>query len=238
MPHIDVSELMSRATGLEATGALYYPVNWGKLIIFATVGYDQDPVNPLEDCDGMGHIHSFNTRHNNFLKLNADSKEEAIEELKADYDDHVILGYFEHGNCDWHISGNKPAGTEGDYQWDGESFAGIWVPDDALKTEAEELEGDARAAKMREWASRACRAYTTYCNGQVYEYQVWAYTARFEGEEMYDELSDYRMTDPLAEDSLCGIYDDDDGYLQGQVNDSITTCLKAAKAKLTAKDIT
>lgn len=38
----------------------------GRKIVFLRVDYDPDPYHPLDDCDGMGSIHSFCTRHANY----------------------------------------------------------------------------------------------------------------------------------------------------------------------------
>jgi hypothetical protein len=184
----------------------------GDTIIFVTVEHDSFAGNPLEEWEASGHIHSFNTRHCNFLNLGSDvnTQEDALEAIRQDYDDFVVLGYFEHGACDWHISGEQPFGTEGDYQWDGCPFAGIWVPDDALKAEAEGLVGEEREAKMREWAKQACEVYTQWCNGHTYWWAVATYPVRHSDTgALFDSLDDYRHDEASYEDSCGGFYGDD-----------------------------
>jgi hypothetical protein len=183
------------------------------LIVFMTMDHDDFASNPLEDCDAMGRIYSFSRRHGNFLELDAHAtgdKDEAVRELADKFGDFVILGYFEHGLCDWHLSGHKPAGTAYDYQWDGCSFAGVWVPDKYLVEEAEGLVGDERTEKMREWAAQACEVYTQYCNGFVYTYSLAAYKVRRSDDgDVYDDVDDYRFTDAEFEDSCYGFYGED-----------------------------
>ena len=89
----------------------------GDLIAFISVELDQSPDSPLDP--GGNRIVSLCAKHSSFDK-------EAFDELKDD-PDCVVLGYFEHGNCIWHVSSRKPMGTEGDYQWDGTAVAGLWI---------------------------------------------------------------------------------------------------------------
>ncbi len=94
------------------------------------VGYlNNDPgcENPLEDCDGMGKIYSLNSRHINSISM------DELERYIEDDPFAVTLSYFEHGQCAWSVSGDKPRGTEGDWQWDGVDLAGIWIPDDCCR---------------------------------------------------------------------------------------------------------
>jgi len=172
-------------------------------IAFLSTHYDQFMENPCEEWDGIGMIHSFSTKHVNFLRLDADTQEEAVEELDETFgDDWLLLGYFEHGRCIWHLSGHIPRGAEGDYRWDGVHFAGVWVPDDCLLKEAEGLESDERMAKMCEWAGQACEIYTQWCNGDIfgYSFEVYQYRAP------YDQKNDYRFSAPEHEVSCRGFF--------------------------------
>lgn len=92
------------------------------VVIILEIDYDSDAPHPLNDCDGMGNITSFNRRHRDCVK----SPEEAEALLKKKYA--VALSYFEHGNCLWGVQGTLN-GTP-DFKWDGCSLAGVWLPDD------------------------------------------------------------------------------------------------------------
>ena len=192
-------------------------------IVFVNVLQDEFQGNPLESWNGNGHIHSFNRRHNNYPSDFdfPDSRIECEKLLQAKFgEDIVILGYFEHGQCDWHISGHMPSGTEGDYRWDGVSFAGVWVPDAEcrlhinnmvakLKRVSKSKQKAARRKIVEECATQACKLYTQYCNGEVYCYSVEVYTLRKEGQENYTQYSDYRLAKPLFEESCGGFFGDD-----------------------------
>lgn len=89
------------------------------------IGYlmqDSDCANPLEDCDGMGDIHSFSSRHRNSINQS---------ECNSLIDDHkimaVMLSYFEHGQCKWGVAGSMSGMP--DFCWDGVQYAGLWTPD-------------------------------------------------------------------------------------------------------------
>jgi hypothetical protein len=175
-------------------------------IAFLETHYSGDIVsNPLEEWDAMGTIYSFSRRHHNFLDLElASLGPEALDEHFED--GWVPLGYFEHGLCDWHITGEIPPGTAGDYRWDGVRFAGVWVPDEELMAYIDPLEGQERTDKMREHARQACIIYTQWCNGEVYGYAFEVHRYR----HPYDRPSDYRFDEPLYEDSCYGFFGWDD----------------------------
>ncbi len=161
--------------------------------------------NPLEDCDEMGSIHSFHRNHRNLLRLLAVTRDEAVEELDEMFgEDWVLLGYYEHGQCDWHVSHERKPGVE--YQWDGTSFGGVWVPDEGLLSYVKDLEGAERHNKLKEYARQACTVYTQWCNGEVYGYNFDVYSLRFEGDYIFDRKDDYRMADELHHDSCWGFY--------------------------------
>lgn len=161
-------------------------------ILFIQFRHDERSTNPLDDWDAMGKIYSRNRRHGNF-------REDVIE-LIQENPDAVALKYFEHGNCIWSVG--RPAGTEGDWQWDGVDHAGVWLPDNELLKEAEGLTGIERRAKMVEWAGQACEVFTQWCNGEVYGYVVQLYRLRKDDSgEPYELLSDYRREKAFIDES-------------------------------------
>ena len=203
----------------------------GNHIVFVSTSQDEDAGNPCDDWDDMGKVYSFCRKHSNFLRdfEFPAARSEAPAALKEHFNpDIVILGYFEHGACVWHVSGRSPRGTEGDYRWDGVSFAGVWVPDKYIIEEADKagLTGEARTKFMEERAAHTCETYTQYCNGDVYGYTIDAYTVRkTEDGVVYDELSDYRHAKAAYEDSTCGHYGYDN--LQASMLEAANTCGEA-----------
>jgi hypothetical protein len=201
----------------------------GKHIVFVHAAQDESPDNPC-DWDGMGKIHSFSRKHSSYLREFdfPASKEECEVQLRKRFGkDIVILGYFEHGACDWHISGHMPAGTECDYRWDGVSFAGVWVPSKDIVRHAngKHMKGDGRQTYMIEQAAHCCKTYTMWCNGEVYGYTLKAYTAKYADDgAVYDQEDDYRHEQEAHEDSCWGYYGWDD--LRTAMKDAAETCRK------------
>jgi hypothetical protein len=124
---------------------------------------DGDTPNPLDDWSEMGTILSLNRRHANFDPAGV---EEAIETNP----DAVPLSYFEHGRCLWSVAGELPAAAR--CPWDSVSFAGVWLPDAETLESATNYGGRTRQLFMRKRARQACEAYTQWCNGDVYGYEV------------------------------------------------------------------
>jgi hypothetical protein len=183
-------------------------------IIFWSIEQDDIGFNPLEDCDGNGKIISLSSRHINY----------DTELFEKSYKDPncVILGYFEHGHCDWHVSGDRPAGTEGDYRWDGVDVAGLWIPD---KYALEELKAIRSKAKRREraveLATQAAKGYTDYCNGDCYYFRFALYEIKeHEDGYVYDDSDDYRFDTAIEEDSCGGFlgYDNIKHILNEHIN--------------------
>jgi hypothetical protein len=142
------------------------------------VGYlvqDSDCANPLED-DGMGSIRSLNRRH-----INSIDYDEAVAILKSDKDA-VALSYFEHGRCLWGVAGTMDGMP--DFNWDGTSFAGVWIPDDCVR-ESFTKGKTSRKQWMREQAAVACKEYTNWSNGDVFG--VCVDTFNSEGEQIEDD---------------------------------------------------
>jgi hypothetical protein len=129
---------------------------------------DGDTPNPLEDWPEMGTILSLNRRHGNF---DPGGIEEAIEGNP----DAVPLSYFEHGLCRWSVAGELPAGCR--CPFDSVPFAGLWLPDAATLASARNYGGRTRRHFLRKRARQACDAYTLWCNGDVYGYEIRRVTA-------------------------------------------------------------
>lgn len=124
---------------------------------------DGDTSNPLDDWSEMGRILSLNRRHVNF---DPGGVEAAIENDA----DAVPLSYFEHGQCRWSVAGELPAGCR--CPWDSVPFAGVWLPDADTLASARNYGGRTRRHFMRKRARQACDAYTDWCNGDVYGFEV------------------------------------------------------------------
>ena len=184
---------------------------------FVRIDYDECPVNPLDDCDGMGTIYSFNQRHHSFKHP---------DELEDD-PDRVALSYFEHGNCVWGVQGVMSQMP--DFRWDGVEAAGAWYPDDVIRETAKDagLEGPARKEWMAAQAESACETYTQWCNGEVYFWGAHVYKVRrTEAGELYDRLDDYRMDEAVVEESCGGFYG------QEHLSEEVASILKHAVAML------
>jgi hypothetical protein len=119
--------------------------------------HDDMPESPC-DTDGWK-VYSFSNRHANYKHPEKFEDDEDLQrKLKIGLA--FKLAYFEHGQCEWSLSG------EGyQCQWDSVSFAGllIWEQDEGdLGPESyEDRQKDARAFIAR---------YTQWCNGEVYGY--------------------------------------------------------------------
>ena len=125
--------------------------------------HDADAPNPLEDGYDMGTILSLNRRHGNF-------DPGGIEAATESNPDAVPLSYFEHGLCRWSVMGELPAACR--CRWDSVGFAGLWLPDAATLESARNYGGSTRRHFMRKRARQACDAYTNWCNGDVYGFEI------------------------------------------------------------------
>lgn len=144
------------------------------------IGYlkpDQDCANPCKGCDGMGQVRSLSNRH--IDNIDAD---EAVELLKND-PMVVALSYFEHGLSLWDVQGGPRFGACPDKQWDGVSFAGVWIPGDCCREEitsrlANKSAGpDAIQEVARVLAAECCKEYTDWSNGNCWGYIIERYNA-------------------------------------------------------------
>lgn len=178
-------------------GTSHKVIGEGKYILFLTIRHDEFSGNPLTECDGMGKIVSFNSRH-----INSVNSHEEAEEL-LNQPGAVALSYYEHGLCKWSVRGRM--GPVQHEEWDMVGTAGVWLPDDAIK----DLGLDDKT--LLNTAEAACEEYTSWCNGEVYEYVVKIFKVRKEKEKdgshyIYNRASDYRRDTPVFEDGCCGFY--------------------------------
>lgn len=141
---------------------IYRKLDDGRMVI----GYllqDDDCQNPCKDCDGMGQIHSLSNRH-----IDSISHDEAVELLESDKMV-VALSYFEHGLSKWDVEGTM--GGMPDFQWDGVSFAGVWVPDECCRDEIKARSHKRHIkyqAAAQELAAECCEQYTAWSNGNCW----------------------------------------------------------------------
>lgn len=128
-----------------------------------TVYPDPDAANPLKDWSEMGTILSLNRRHANYHPGR-------VDELLEDHPDAVPLSYYEHGLCLWCVAGELPAGAN--CPFDSVGIAGFWLPAAETLASAKNYGGWTRRQFMRKRARQACDAYTQWCNGEVYGYEI------------------------------------------------------------------
>ena len=172
------------------------------------------PENPLLECCGTGDIHSFNTKHANYLRLEASSVETLGKELTRLYGekdkDWMYLSYYEHGRSIWFPQDEIVPGVE--FQWDGRRFAGVWcVTKEVRENLDQRLKNDERTdyERLLAYCSNTCKQYTQYCNGDIWGYEVSIQLS-----------SDAELK---AVDSCYGIY----GLEEAGIYAEILACLKA-----------
>jgi hypothetical protein len=129
---------------------------------------DGDTPDPLTDWSEMGTILSLNRRH-------ANDHPGRVDELLDDHPDAVPLSYYEHGLCRWSVAGERPASCR--CPWDSVGIAGFWLPDAETLESARNYGGFTRRMFMRKRAREACDAYTQWCNGEVYGFEIERVTA-------------------------------------------------------------
>ena len=128
-----------------------------------TIYPDGDSPNPLDDWSEIGRIISLNRKHRNF---DPDGVQYAIEHDP----DAVPLSYYEHGRCLWSVAGELPVTAQ--CPWDSVAFAGIWLPDAETLASAHPYGGRTRRHFMRKRARQACAAYSQWCDGEIYGYEI------------------------------------------------------------------
>lgn len=192
------AELKKAVSALDLTVDEDSHIVVGKHIVFVKVRFDDACENPL-DTGTNGTLYSFSSRHANYLNPQSTQAADIREKFKEDI---VFLSYYEHGQCLWFPQGTKaPAGVE--FEWDGVRTAGMWVPE-GMEEDVAGLTGEARMARLLEIAKGVCAEYTSWCNGDVYRFDVAIYDIREEGDEYYDARSDYRRQVPYAAESVGG----------------------------------
>lgn len=146
-------------------------------IILGYLVDDSDCANPLEDCDGMGHIYE--------ARRNGPTLRQ-YEEARAlgDYSDckpnpyAVLLDVYEHGGIAYSLSG---AGLQ--CRFDTARGGAVWVPDACLIEDIESNASDAeRLDRARLCAKQAAEMYTSWRNGDCYGVVVVTYDK--DGEEI------------------------------------------------------
>ena len=194
-----------------------------QLIAFVSFHYDETAENPCENWDGFGDIRSLSTKHINNISI--EEVEELIENTADGKEQVIPLSYFEHGQCRWGVKGTM--NSMPDFSWDGVNFAGIWIPDkeciasvDIWEKEAKEKgEEFSRKQKFIEMARAACETYTSYCNGEVYGYQLELYRLQFDENDpvALEEYDDYFSEEQLFEDSCWGFFGNDIKFMKEQI---------------------
>ena len=193
-------------------------------IVFVSVDYDPNPLNPLEDFDGVGRI----------IQLRRSTPQQDIELAEnalANDPDAVELSYYEHGSSLWYVRERGGKFVLPDRHWDGVDRAGVWLPDKSVLDSAETLGLVKGSKERRKWmldqAENACRLFTAYLNGDVFGYSVAVYRVRHDDRgEPYDRLSDYRRDEPIYEDERSGFFETD--YMEEQIREAVRVGLEAA----------
>lgn len=136
-----------------------------------TLHHDHDIECPTE-YDGWK-LHSFSRKHVNFkhpdeFGVRRDGTSDKIGFWrKLEVGTAFILGYFEHGNSMWFHADERPAGTEGDFRWDGVSVAGVLVWEQPVNDLGPKSYDDRKAD-----ARQFLKTYTAWCNGEAYGYSI------------------------------------------------------------------
>jgi hypothetical protein len=207
-----------------------------QLIAFVSFHYDESAINPCEDWDGFGDIRSLSLKHINNISI--EEVEELIEHTADGKEQIIPLSYFEHGQCRWGVKGTMSSMP--DFNWDGVNFAGVWIPDDECIKSVDIWEKEAkekgeefnRNKKFEEMAKGACETYTSYCNGEVYGYNIILYRLQFDDDlEPIEDHYDYSEMDQLYEDSCWGFYGNDIEYMKENIENDLQAHLKSMKEK-------
>lgn len=133
------------------------------------INHEENPESPLEYSPWD--ISSFNNRHNDYkdwgefaqyiAKHGGPVPKNGIRQ-KLDASTAFWLSYYEHGQSVWSLHGEGTQCHSG-FRWDTTSYAGIIMGD---YKQLKSLDHTQRAASARE----VLKAYTSWCNGEVYEY--------------------------------------------------------------------
>lgn len=193
----------------------------GDTILFVSVAYDVGTPNPLEEMDGVGEI----------IALRRGTPSEAMdraENARREDPDAVGLSYYEHGGHVWFVRGRQGNRILPDFQWDGVSLAGVWIPDSHTREAADGMNLKPGTAERRAWmieqAEGDCDLFTAWGNGNVYRYSVTAYEVRLDDQgEPYDRESDYRRQAVLYDDGCGGFFDQ--AYMAEEIRAGISMFL-------------
>ena len=146
--------------------------------VIVSIHYDEARENPCTESGDQWMVNPFSNRFSNHkdpseFGIFRDNKTGKLGTEDEDFAKKLkeglafFLGYFEHGNCLWFLSGERPFGTEGDFRWDGVDVAGVIIwnhPPDRIGAKTyEDREQDARSF---------LESYTSWANGECYGFDV------------------------------------------------------------------
>lgn len=139
------------------------------------IGYlcaDEDCDNPLEDCDGMGHIYNARDHRDKFLEARGKPFTFALD-------------VYSHGGEHWSLAGENPMRHD---RWDLAHSAGIWIPDECALDEINIRESDVdRLMRARELAIEAIDQFNSWLSGDCYGVKILTLKATDDGWEEADE---------------------------------------------------
>lgn len=149
----------------------------GDTIVIGYLSYDTD-CRDIGDFigDGMGQLFSFHKHarsdhEEGFAALGRNQYGDLDPDITPDRDA-VLLDCYEHGFQKWSVSG-----TGFQCEWDTASGAGVWVPDDCLRSQLDDDEqsGKDRAAQAEIYAKQFLNQYNDIINGNVYGVVIETY---------------------------------------------------------------
>lgn len=130
-----------------------------------TIGHDHDVESPC-DNDGAWKLYSFNRRHNSFKHpdhfFTENRKPKSFLGNKMRVGLAFVLGYYEHGLCEWALSGEQQP-----CDWDSVNVAGVLVWEEKASNMGPKTKED-RAKDARAFLEE----YTAWCNGECYWYSI------------------------------------------------------------------
>ena len=130
------------------------------------LSHGDHPDSPLE-WDDCWELWSFSTRHVNFKHpdhFDLSDPENIGLRAKLRAGTAFWLRYYAHGRCEWALSGEGSPGSG--CLWDSVERAGILIWTGKPKELGPDLERRRRSAR------NVVEAYTSWCNGDVYGYEV------------------------------------------------------------------
>jgi len=149
----------------------------GDTIVVGYLSYDTD-CRDVEDLMGdcMGkllsfHKHARSDHAEGLAALGRNQYGDPDPDITPDRDA-VLLDCYEHGGQMWSVSGG---GMQ--CRWDTARGAGVWVPDDCLRSQLDddEREGKDRAAQAVIYAKQFLNSYNDIINGNVYGVVIETY---------------------------------------------------------------